>query len=154
MMGKILIFIIVALLSATVAKAQTEQQKQGFITACATGAIKTGCPPQNTSASDINEHPTISIEQIRAKNAAAQLQADNDAAQARAVLQSPSQSPMVAAAPTPIAPVASPKPPVAKHVFITPIGRHSAAACGPATPPPGAGALYGINRARCLRTSR
>lgn len=165
-MRQLLIFVISALLFASVTNAQqapADQQKKDFIAACLAGAIKTGCPSQNTQTSDVSES-AVSIDEIKARNAAAQTQADNDAAKARTALQSPSQ----ALIPVPIAPIASSiptqpapvietasKPPITpKHIFITPLGRHSAAACGPATPPPGAGALYGINRARCLRTAR
>jgi hypothetical protein len=156
------------LLFSTIANAQqaTDQQKKDFIAACMAGAIKTGCPPQSTQTPDIREHPAVTIEQIRARNAAAIIQGDNEAARARATLQAPLPAPTVTPALVPTTSVASPaqtqplpvietpKPITPTHVFITPVGRHTAAQCGPATAPPGAGWLYGVNRARCLRTAR
>src|SRR5580704_16073709 len=79
-MGRLLITVAAVLLFATVANAQTEQQKRDFIAACIAGAIKTGCPPQPTQTPDISGRPSIPIEQIQARNTAAAIQADNEAA--------------------------------------------------------------------------
>lgn len=166
---KQLLTLAAVLLFSTITNAQqaTDQQKKDFIAACMAGAIKTGCPPQSTQTPDIREHPAVTIEQIRARNAAAIIQGDKEAERARATLQAPLPAPIVTPALAPTAPVTSPaqtqpvpvivvpsKPITPKHVFITPVGRHTAAQCGPATAPPGAGWLYGINRAQCLRTAR
>jgi|ERR1700733_6619285 len=90
-MRRILIFIAAVLSLATIANGQqaTEQQKKDFIAACLAGAIKTGCPTQNTQTSDVTE-PAVSLQEIQARNAEVRAQADRDAVKARAALQSPS----------------------------------------------------------------
>jgi len=141
---RLLLTAIASLLLAVVTNAQTDQQKQDFISACLAGAIKNGCPTQNTQA-DVRDNSSITLEQIKARNAAAIIQADNQAAQTRATLQSPMPSPTVTPAPgVPVAPPVETQPapvteapsksPIApRRVYITPIGRHTAASCGPAT---------------------
>lgn len=167
-MKRLLITAATVLLFATVTNAQTEQQKRDFIAACMAGAIKTGCPPQPTQTPEISGRPSIPIEQIRARNTAAAKQADNEAAKfptgaapAATKPQSPSstvtvfQIPVQAPAVQSYGTESKPETPTTPSpVLIMPNRRHSAAACGPATPPPGSGWLYGVNRARCLRTAR
>jgi len=79
---------ILSLANITNAQQATEQQKKDFIAACLAGAIKTGCPTQNTQTSDVTE-PAVSLQEILARNAEAREQADRDAIKARAALQSP-----------------------------------------------------------------
>jgi hypothetical protein len=168
-MKRLLVTAATILLFATMANAQTEQQKRDFISACLAGAIKTGCPPQPTQTPDISGRPSIPIEQIRARNTAAAIQADNDAAKfstgaAPAATKPQSPFSIVTVSPAPAqAPAVqdtyvnetAPETPITpKPAFIMPSRRHNSAACGPATPPPGSGWLYGVNRARCLRTAR
>jgi len=90
-MKRKLILTAVILLLTNIANAQqaTEQQKNEFIAACLAGAVKTGCPTQNTQTSDVTE-PTVSLQEIQARNAEARAQAGRDAVKARAALQSPS----------------------------------------------------------------
>jgi hypothetical protein len=156
-MRRLLITVAAVLLFATVANAQTEQQKRDFIAACIAGAIKTGCPPQPTQTPDISGRPSIPIEQIQARNT----KFPTGAAPAATKPQIPFPTTTVTPVPvqtSAIQPyVSETKPETAiapRPVYIPPNRRHSAAACGPATPPPGAGWLYGVNRARCLRTAR
>jgi hypothetical protein len=80
---------ILSLANITNAQQATEQQKKDFVAACLAGAIKTGCPTQNTQASDVTE-PVVSLQEIQARNAEARAQADRDAVKARTALQSPS----------------------------------------------------------------
>lgn len=149
---------------ATIANAQqaTEQQKNDFIAACAAGAIKTGCPLRNTQKPDVTE-PSVSVQEIQAKNADARAQADKEADKARALLSPtqvtlPAPTPLHVASSAPEQPspvtVAPPRPITPTRTFITPLRGHTAAQCGPAVPPPGAGWLYAVNRARCLKTAR
>jgi hypothetical protein len=167
-MKRLLVTAATILLFATMANAQTEQQKRDFIAACVAGAIKTGCPPQPTQTPEISGRPSIPIEQIQARSTAAAIQADNDAAKfptGAAPAATKPQSPFstVTVFPTPVQTPAvrpygtetKPETPIAPTpIFVPPSRRHNAAACGPATPPPGSGWLYGVNRARCLRTAR
>jgi hypothetical protein len=106
----------------TFAQYATPQQAKDWEDACVSEAVsgKTphlGCPTPPSQTSDISGRPSIPIEQIRARNAAAIIRADNEAAKfpigaapaAPSTLQSPLQTPIIAPVPMPAPSVATPK---------------------------------------------
>jgi len=111
-MKRTLILTAAILSLATIANAQqaAEQQKNEFIAACLAGAIKTGCPTQNTQTSDVTE-PAVSLQEIQSRNAEARAQADRDAVKARAALQSP--SPLISAVHNNLSTPSQPAPEIA-----------------------------------------
>jgi hypothetical protein len=163
---------LLTLSSAVFAQYASPQQQKDWENYCvaqaASGKAHAGCPTPVPQTPETSGGPSIPIEQIRARNTAAAIQADDEAAKfsigaapAATKLQFPvstaAVSPVPIQTPTihPYVVETKPETPITpRPVFILPSRRHSAAACGPATPPPGAGWLYGVNRARCLRTAR
>jgi hypothetical protein len=155
MKGKagLLLTVILVFSGVVNAQVQTPDQKQqeDFKDACAAGALKEtdGCPqmhPQSDQGQQLVvppvdhslDHaldkpvPTFTIPKV----------------------DPPANSPP----PPPTEPVVAPPPVAPAHtqsVVIPetrPLGqRQKTVDCGPATAPPGAGALYGVNRALCLR---
>jgi hypothetical protein len=151
MKATVTILFLLTFSGTALAQTQTpEQQQEDFKNACVAGALKAGCPklaPQ-----------TIPGQQLVIPPADHSLDHALDNPVQTFVLPkvtpaAPSPTPSQPAPVTEITPQFKSTP--VQPVFVPavkPLGqRQSSANCGPSIPPPGAGALYGVNRAACLR---